>query len=496
MSKHNILYQKIKKQFLSINDLIESYFNSLRQFIQNFKKSKFSTNNKLFFVFGVTLILILIYFLIPTFYNKNLIQLEIKNQIFKKYKIEIKFNDEIKYGLLPKPHFVAKNLSIIRSDREIGNSKNVKMFISIDKFFSTNKFNLKNLIFKNTDFMVYKKDLSFFKDLMKTEPNENKIIFKKSNIFFKDSNDEILFINKINKSEFYYNFKNLENILVSKNEIFNIPFKLIVKNDKFNKEVNTKFDSSKIRLNIENKIDYENINKLGFLDVLFVNKNTSLKYIIKKNTLTFNSENTGNSYNGHVDFKPFYLFANFDYKELSTKKLFNENSILIDLIKTDILKSENLNAKIDFNVNNITNNNELNNLNLKLNIDQGDISFSGSTIMWKDACKIFLSESLLSYDGEEIDLIGKFIFNFNDINNLYSTFQINKSNRKEIKKIEIDFVYNFNKKKITFDNVKVDNTSNINLQNFLDEFNTKNKKIFNKITFKNFINNFFSNYEG
>ena len=191
MSKHNILYQKIKKQFLSINDLIESYFNSLRQFIQNFKKSKFSTNNKLFFVFGVTLILILIYFLIPTFYNKNLIQLEIKNQIFKKYKIEIKFNDEIKYGLLPKPHFVAKNLSIIRSDREIGNSKNVKMFISIDKFFSTNKFNLKNLIFKNTDFMVYKKDLSFFKDLMKTEPNENKIIFKKSNIFFKDSNDEL-----------------------------------------------------------------------------------------------------------------------------------------------------------------------------------------------------------------------------------------------------------------------------------------------------------------
>jgi hypothetical protein len=116
--------------------------------------------------------------------------------------------------------------------------------------------------------------------------------------------------------------------------------------------------------------------------------------------------------------------------------------------------------------------------------------------MWKDACKIFLSESLLSYDGEEIDLIGKFIFDFNDINNLYSTFQINKNDRKDIEKIEIDFVYNFNQKKITFDNVKVENTPNLNLQNFLDEFNTKNKKILNKITFKNFINSFFSIYAG
>ena len=496
MSKHNILYQKIKKQFLSINDLIESYFNSLRQFILNFKKTKFSTNNKLFFVSGVSLILILSYFLIPTFYNKNLIQSEIKNQIFKKYKIEIKFNDEIKYGLLPKPHFVAKNLSIIRSDREIANSNNVKMFISINKFFSINKLNLRNLIFKNTDFMIYKKDLSFFEDLLKTEPNENKIIFKNSNIFFKDTNDEILFINKINKSEFFYDSNNLENILVSKNEIFKIPFKLTIKNDKFNKEVDAIFDSNKIRLNIENKIDYENINKTGFLDILFVNKSTSLKYLIEKNALSFESENTGNAYNGNIDFKPFYLFANFDYKGLSTKNLFNENSILIDLIKTNILNSENLNAKIDFNVNDITNINELNNLNLKLNIDQGTISFSGSSIMWKDACKIFLSESLLSYDGEEIDLIGKFIFDFNDINNLYSTFQINKTDRKDIEKIEIDFVYNFNQKKITFDNVKVENAPNQNLQNFLDEFNTTNKKIFNKITFKNFINNFFSIYAG
>ena len=49
MSKHNILAKKIKKHFLSINNTIESYFDNLRYFIINFKKFKFSTNNKLIF---------------------------------------------------------------------------------------------------------------------------------------------------------------------------------------------------------------------------------------------------------------------------------------------------------------------------------------------------------------------------------------------------------------------------------------------------------------
>ena len=147
-------------------------------------------------------------------------------------------------------------------------------------------------------------------------------------------------------------------------------------------------------------------------------------------------------------------------------------------------------------MNDITDIDELNKLALDVNIDQGEIILSGSNIMWKDACKIILSESLLSYDGEEINIIGKFIFNFKNINNLYSTFQINKNNRKDIKTIEIDFIYNFNENKIAFDNVKVENFPNADLQKFLDEFNSKNKKIFNKITFKNFVNNFFKIYAG
>ena len=78
MSKHNIFAKKLKRQFLSINYLIESYFNKLRQFILNLKKFKFDKNNRVFLGLVAIVFLTLIYFLIPSAYNKNLIQ-NIKN---------------------------------------------------------------------------------------------------------------------------------------------------------------------------------------------------------------------------------------------------------------------------------------------------------------------------------------------------------------------------------------------------------------------------------
>ena len=495
MSKHNTFSKKFKRQFLSINNKIENYFNDLRYFILNFKKSKFSNNNKVILVSGVLIILVFSYFLLPTFYNKELVQSEIKNQIQKKYNVKIKFNEPIQYGLLPKPHFVAKNLSIIRNGREIAVVGNLKLITSINKLFSFNKTNLKDLIFKNVDFNIYKNDLSFFYDLLKIEPNENKIIFKNSNIFFKNSNDEVLFINKIKNIEFFYDSNNLQNTLLSKNEIFKIPFKLSVKNDKFNKKIFSKFESSKIRLNIENEIDYDGKDIEGFLDILFVNKDTSLNYKIRKNSLDFVSKNN-NTYNGTLDFKPFYLYANFNYDGLSTKNVLNDDSILIDLIKSEILNSKNLNSNINFTVKDITNIDELNNLNLKIEIQQGELFFSGSSIMWKDSLKISLNESLLDHDEKEINLNGKVLLEFYDLKKFYQTFQVKKTDRKDIKQIQIDFVYNFMNKNISFDNVRVDNKINNDLQNFLDIFNSNKNRVFNKITFKNFINDFFYNYEG
>ena len=77
-----------------------------------------------------------------------------------------------------------------------------------------------------------------------------------------------------------------------------------------------------------------------------------------------------------------------------------------------------------------------------------------------------------------------------------SRFKLKKKNRKDLKKVQIDFVYNFNTKSVRFDNPRVNNEQNNNLEQFLRIFNSNKNRVFNKITFKNFVNNFFNFYSG
>ena len=494
MFKHNSIAKTLKKQLISINASIESYFNKLKDFISNIKKSKFSKYNITFLTIGGIVILTLSYFSLPSFYDKNLIQKEIENQIKKKYNFEVKFKNSISYSLFPKPHFYSKNFSIVREGDEIANVETFKSFIAKGNFFRLNKVEVKDLAFQNAEFKIDWDDLIFFQNLLETEPNENSILIKNSNIFFKNEKDKILFLNIIENSKFYYDSINLENVLNSKNKIFNIPFKLTVRNNKFNKEFLANFNSKKIRLTIENKTSYENLIKSGLVKVLFINNSTEFNYDLKKNLLSFSSTNQKNSYKGISEFKPFYFSVNLNYDGLSFKNFLNDNSPFIDLVKTEILNNQNLNAELNLKVKDITNIDELNNLLLNINIEQGNFGFVNSSIMWKDDLKIIIDESLINYNNQ-IDLVGSALFEFKNIDNFYKSFQIPKSNRKKIDKIKLDFVYNLDQKKITFDNVKVDNSSNSDLNKFINDFNLKGK-ILNKITFKKFVSNFFVNYSG
>ena len=495
MNRINLIPKKLKQRFLSINDFLESYFSKLNFFKTYTKKNNILANNRVFLGLSAVLILTLSYFLLPTLYNKDIAQVEIQNQILKKYNINIKFNEKIRYGLLPKPHFVSKNLSILNNEKKIGLVKNFKSFINFGNLFSINNLEVKDLVLTKTDFDLNKDDILFFEKLLKMEPNENKIIFKKSNIFFKNSDDELLFLNKINNSKFYFDSYNLENVLISKNEIFNIPYTINLKNNKFRKNFFMNFNSKKIRLDIENNTNYQEVPKKGKIDLLFVNKDESLSYEFDKNSLKFSSTDN-KKFDGYFDFKPFYLKASFNYEGISAKDILKNDSVLVELFKSEILNNQNLNVNIDLNVKNITNIDYLNDLKLKLNLDQGDITFSKSRIMWKEDLEINLKEGLLNYDQNEIFLIGKFVINANNINNFYKSFQIKKIHRKKINKLELDFVYNFNKNKFIFDNVKIDGKSHDKLNQFLNDFNSTEKKFFNKISFKNFVNNFFSNYAG
>jgi len=494
MRKQNLSFKQIGKQILSINTLIESYFNRLRQFVLNLKKFKFDKNNRVFLGFVAFIFLTFVYFLIPAAYNKNIIQAEIENQIFQKYKISVRFNNKISYRLFPKPNFSSKNLTILNNKNEIANVKNFKIFISFKNFFKINQIYTKDLLLDRSDFNIKNNDLNFFINLMKIEPNRNKVIIKDSNIFFRNKNDEVLFINQINKSYFYYDFKNLKNVLNSKNKVFNIPFKLISQNDKLNKKFEFKFNSKKLVLKIENETNYSKKNINSDLKITFKNRNNLFRYKVKKNSLNFNLKDSNKTYDGIVEFKPFYFTSNLNYNVLKLNDFVNP--FLIQIFKSQIFNNENLNAKINFNVKNIYDFDRFSNLMLKLRIEQGKMTFSNSQINWKDNVNLSLEDAMLDFENEKIYFNGKMLVNIKDKNDFYRSFQIKKNFRKDLKKIEFDFNYDFIENKVYFDNLRLDNKTNENLDKFISKFNTNDAKFFNKITFKSFVNKIFNAYFG
>ena len=70
MQKHNLLIKKIKKQIFAINVSLENNFNKLKSLNPKNLKAKFDRYNKLFWVSGIFIIIVISYFLAPTAYDR------------------------------------------------------------------------------------------------------------------------------------------------------------------------------------------------------------------------------------------------------------------------------------------------------------------------------------------------------------------------------------------------------------------------------------------
>ena len=345
------------------------------------------------------------------------------------------------------------------------------------------------------NFYIKKSDLSFFANLLKTEPNRNRIKIKRTNIFFTNKDDEVLFINQINDSQFYYDLKNLKNVLVSKSKVFNIPYKLTIGNDKLNKILDFEIVSKKLVLKIENKTAYKMKNDEGSLKISFKNKNNVFNYELNENSMNISLNDMNKRFRVLLEFKPFYLLSNLNYQTFRVKDVLN-NPFFIEILKSQILDNKNLNALINLDVKNIYDFNRFSNLSLKLKIEEGDYNFSNSNVIWNENVKVLFLESFLNFDKGKINLNGRTSFDIQNKDEFYKFFQIKKDLRKNIEKIELDFNYDLNEEKITFDNLRIDDKSNNKIEEVITNFNSSNKKVLNKIIFKNLVNDILIAYFG
>ena len=493
MSKKITLIKQFDKLLLSVIERIESFFKSIKILVNSKKTAKKNLANidkRISISVGMVVILIFSYFLIPTFYNKNLIKIKLSNQILEKYNLEVNFDEAIRYGLFPKPHYFIKDANIIYNEENLAKINSTKIFISVNNFFSIDNLKIKNLNFEKTEFDINSNNFSFFKTILNSIKSEYSINFDDSKLFYKDQNDDVIFLTKINKLNFLY-ADELEQQLNVKLKIFNIPFKINVVNNFEKKNASIDIESRKLRLKIKNNFNYGKININGLVDFKIINKSKIINYNINKNSLDFNIDQ--NNLIGKADFKPFYMSSDLKFHQIDIVKFFKNNSIFSDLLNVEILNNQNLSAVINIYSDKIKNVNYLNNIALKTYFEDGNINIKNSTLNWKDSILINLVDIQLINENNNIIFTGTINFDFKDIDDFYRQYQVKKIYRKNIKKIKLDFLLDTNAKQIELANLKIDGTSNKAIDNFINSFNSKKLNIFNNIIFKNSIKEFFSN---
>ena len=127
--------------------------------------------------------------------------------------------------------------------------------------------------------------------------------------------------------------------------------------------------------------------------------------------------------------------------------MLSDDSVLIDIIQSEIFNNENLNISTGYKIKEIADVKEINKLNLEISLAEGNINLSNSKFMWKDDLKLVFNESLLIYDKNQINLVTRVNIDIIDLEDFYSSFQIPKKNRKKSKKLNLISIITLLKKK-------------------------------------------------
>ena len=115
---------------------------------------------------------------------------------------------------------------------------------------------------------------------------------------------------------------------------------------------------------------------------------------------------------------------------------------------------------------------------------------------WNDSVLINSNEIEFLNDIDGKKLVGEFIFTFDDLEKFFRYFQIKRNYRNVFDQIKLDFVYDLTLDKFVLSNLKIDNKSFKKIDDFLNNYNKGEVNLFNKVTIRNFIKEFFQIYAG
>ena len=500
---------------MNIHSYLSKFFNKIEHFINsliikiskklNIKEKKVKIlnfirfKNVLILIF-IFLVLIFTYLSIPILYNKSQIENYVKNQLLNKYDLKFKFSTDLDYNLFPRPNYTFKNVKFSNNDLKLAEVESLKINLKITKFFSLKDIKIKDILLKHAKFEVNKKNLNFFFNFLNNNTFDSEIKIIDSYIFFKENEDEVLLINKINKMHYYYDTNIAQNILSADNEIFNIPYTLKIYNNQRQKKIFSKVKINTLKSIFDYQYDYSKNIKKGFID-LATNKNKSkISFIIDDEKLSFKfldeMNNYNFKYNGTIDLKPFFMNLDGKIKRLNLDYLKDSNSILVQFLKTEILNNQNLNFSSIINIEKILPYQKLIDLLLHLKIKEGLIDIDESKFSWSNYAEFEITDSLIYSNDNALALDGTMNIDIKNYNEIYRFFQTPRNFRKEIHNLNFVFNYNFDKEIINISKIKINNQENKKVGEILNKLVSQDNFLQNRIYLKNLINKAIKAYSG
>ena len=496
MTKSNSFVKNLKIINNSINSLLERNLNKLK--LKNLKN--LVSNNKIILSFVALFVLFISYLLAPTFYKQTYIYKELKSELLTKFNLNFTFTQKLNYNFFPRPHFISNESFITQNQKKISEINKIKIYVSLENLFSIKNVNINEVIIEDANFQLNNENSNFFIKLLENSFFVSTLKIKNSNIFFRNLENEVLFINKIKNMKYYYDPKDLKNILYSENEIFNTPYSLEVINNKDKKKLYTKLNLNLLKLQIENVYNYESNIKLGSA-VLSYDKNKSiLNYKANKNYFEFDYydelEEPKFFYNGKLNFKPFHSTFEGTAEEINVSYFFGSNAIIPELFKTGIFNSKNLDFELYINANKIKNNKNFTNFFLKSKIHDGLIDIDDTKIEWKNSTIAKLTDTLLYVKDGKLVLDGRSQIDITNSKNIYQFLLTPKNFRKKIKKIDLSFSYIFDEKLIILKDILIDGKFNKKVNVRINNIYLRDDDLQNKIYFKNLMNDAIKAYAG
>ncbi len=388
-----------------------------------------------------------IFFSVPTFYNYEKYNQQIKKTINNEYKINIHNLENISFKFIPSPHLLIKNADLKIQENEksiISKLKNIKVFISITDLYKDEKFKIKRIEINRANFYLNNLSLkNFVLNLKKNIVNNLKI--NKSTLFFKDKKDEIILISKIKNFIYKIDFVNNKKILKINGNLFdsNYTFSYLIDYNEPNvQNIQIKFNNPD--LTIENILTEDfltkNLKQEANLSLEFLNKKNEINYEVKNNNIKIFNKNSKNSYfdlEGDIKLNPFYFDLILNIKSINLLEMENLAFLLFKSRKTNF---ENLSGKIKINFNDL--NNKI------INKGSFEASFINSSIYLDN--KIFYLNKFATFEvrdyeylesGDQVlqakillkvldqEKFNRFIFNYRKNKNIpkkiYFTYQFN-----------------------------------------------------------------------